>query len=200
MKVIGLTGGIGSGKSTVSSYLQSKGYYIIDADKMAHEMTVKGSSCLESLVKEFGPSILTEDGELNRKKLGAIVFADQEKKLRLEELTTKVIVKTIEKEVFDLRREEKYDIIFLDVPLLFETGLDRICDGVALVTADEEVRVERVVKRDGTTPEQVRLRIRNQMGTEEKIRRSTNIIDNSKGKEELHQNIEQLLAEYAGEK
>lgn len=200
MIVIGLTGGIGSGKSTVSDYLREKNFYIIDADRMAHEMTQKGSQCLDHLVKAFGEEILTDTGELNRKKLGAIVFDNKEKKERLEELTTHVIVKNIEDEVSQLRKSEKYDIIFLDVPLLFETGMNRICDAVALVTADEDVRIERVVQRDGISPEQVKLRINNQMSTEEKTKGSTDIIDNSKGKEELYHNIEQLLAKYAGTK
>ena len=197
MKVIGLTGGIGSGKSTVSDYLRKKGYYIIDADRMAHDLTVKGSRCLQNLVREFGQDILDDKGELNRKKLGTIVFSDKAKKEKLEELTTKVVVKNIEDQVSDLRKTEKYDIIFLDVPLLFETGLDKCCDFIALVTADEEIRIRRVVERDGISPEQVKMRIRNQMSTEEKRRRSTDIIDNSKGKEELHHNIDQLLAKYA---
>ncbi len=197
MKVIGLTGGIGSGKSTVSFYLSQKGFYIIDADKMAHELTEKGSPCLSGLVAAFGDEILFEDGSLNRKKLGTIVFADDEKKAILEELTTKVIVKKISDEISELRKNNKYDIIILDVPLLFETGMDSLADYVWLVVADDDVRVSRVMARDGISEEQVRLRIKNQMSTELKAKHATEIIDNSKGKEELYLRIEQLLAEYA---
>lgn len=197
MKVIGLTGGIGSGKSTVSEYLSRKGFYIIDADKMSHELTEKGSPCLSNLVKVFGEEILFEDGNLNRKKLGAIVFADDKKKAILEELTTKVIVKKIADEIAALRKKDKYDIIILDVPLLFETGMDSLTDFVWLVIADDDIRVSRVMARDGISEEQVRLRIQNQMKTELKAERATEIIDNSKGKEELYHRVEQLLAEYA---
>ena len=196
MKVIGLTGGIGSGKSTVSSYLRDKGYKIIDADEMARAMTAKGSRCLENLEKEFGSEIIREDGNLNRKKLGEIVFADAEKKAKLEELTTKVVVKTIKEETEHLRNTGEYDIIFLDVPLLFETGLDKCCDYITVVTADDDIRIARVVSRDGISPEQVRARINNQMSTEEKVASATDVIDNSKGKEELHKQIEQLLIKY----
>lgn len=196
MKVIGLTGGIGSGKSTVSSYLRDKGFYIIDADEMARNMTAKGSKCLENLEKAFGREVILEDGNLNRKKLGEIVFSDKEKKAKLEELTTEVVVKNIEDETEHLRRTGKYDIIFLDVPLLFETGLNKCCDAVVVVTADDNVRIQRVVARDGISPLQVRARINNQMSTEEKISMATDVIDNSEGKEELHRNIEQLLVKY----
>lgn len=196
MKAIGLTGGIGSGKSTVSSYLRDKGFYIIDADEMARNMTAKGSRCLENLEKAFGSEIIGEDGNLNRKKLGEIVFADKEKKAKLEELTTKVVVKNIEEETEHLRNTGEYDIIFLDVPLLFETGLDKCCDAVVVVTASDNVRIERVVARDGISPEQVRARINNQMSTEDKLKLATDVIDNSEGKEELHSQIEQLLVKY----
>ena len=196
MKVIGLTGGIGSGKSTVSSYLRDKGFYIIDADEMARNMTAKGSKCLENLEKAFGSEVILEDGNLNRKKLGEIVFADKEKKAKLEELTTEVVVKNIEDETEHLRITGKYDIIFLDVPLLFETGLNKCCDAVVVVTADDNVRIQRVVDRDGISPLQVRARINNQMSTEEKISMATDVIDNSEGKEELHSKIEQLLVKY----
>ena len=196
MKVIGLTGGIGSGKSTVSSYLRDKGFHIIDADEEARKLTTKGSMCLENLQKEFGSEILFEDGSLNRKKLGEIVFKDKAKKEKLESLTTDVVVKNMEEETERLRSRGEYDIIFLDVPLLFETGLEKICDAVVVVTARDSVRIERVVARDGISSEQVKARINNQMSTEEKVRRATDVIDNSEGKEELHAQIEQLLVKY----
>ena len=196
MKVIGLTGGIGSGKSTVSEFLSEKGFKIIDADEMARKMTEKGSQCLNSLVSAFGNNILYDDGSLNRKKLGSVVFADPVKKKKLEELTTQVVTENVKNIIADYRRENTEKIVFLDAPLLFETGADRFTDFVWLVSADEEVRINRVVKRDGTSPAEVKKRINNQMSEKEKILRSSDIIDNSGGKEELYRKVEALLKKY----
>lgn len=196
MKTIGITGGIGSGKSTVSDYLEKKGYFVIDADKMSREMTKTGGSCLENLREAFGDGIFFEDGSLDRKKLGRIVFSDFSKKALLEELTTKVIVKNIKEEIKRLREGGWQETIFVDAPLLFETGMDALTDFVWLITADEGLRVKRAASLYGISPEQVRLRIKSQTSDTEKAGRSTEIIDNSKGKEELYRKIDQLLAKY----
>ena len=197
MKVIGLTGGIGAGKSTVSSYLKEKGYLILDADAIAHEITAKGSPVLNQIADTFGREMILSDGTLDRKRLAAVVFSDAEKKLQLEELTTKQVVKIISDRVEELRKKDEYDIIFVDAPLLFEAGVDAMTDLVWMVTADDEVRIARVMARDRANREDVLRRIANQMNNDEKIRRSQEVIDNSKGKDELYQQIESLLMKYA---
>lgn len=199
MKVIGLTGGIGAGKSTVTDFLKQKGYTVIDADAIAHQITEKGTDTLKEIALHFGPDILREDGSLDRKKLAAIVFSDQGKKTQLEQLTTVEVVNIIKKRLDDLREEEKYDIIFVDAPLLFETGADKLTDLVWLVDANLEARISRVMERDRASREAVRHRIENQMGSEEKKKLSQEIIDNSKGKEELYQQVERLLMRYVKE-
>lgn len=196
MKVIGLTGGIGAGKSTVSEYLRKQGYVIIDADAIAHQITEKGTETLKKLVQCFGENILFADGSLNRKKLAAIVFQDSAMKAQLERLTTDEVVRIIKNQVDALRKEEKYGIIFVDAPLLFETGADRLTDLVWLVTADLEVRVARVMDRDQVTRDEVLHRIQNQMDSDAKAKLSQEVIDNSKGKEELYHQIEYLLMRY----
>lgn len=199
MKVIGLTGGIGAGKSTVTDHLREKGYIVIDADAIARQITEKDAAALEKIVHCFGTAVLLEDGSLNRRKLGAIVFNDEEKKRQLEQITTVEVVNIIKKQIDDFRKEEKYDIIFVDAPLLFETGADKLTDLVWLVDADTKVRIKRVMYRDGISEKEVVDRIQNQMEGEEKRRLAQEIIDNSKGKEELYGQIEYLLMKYVEE-
>ena len=196
MKVIGLTGGIGAGKSTVSDYLLDKGFTVIDADKIARSMTEKGSETLQALTEAFGEDILFTDGCLDRKKLAAIVFSDEKKRLVLEELTTKKVVQIIEK-ITGLQEEGYEAPVFIDAPLLFESGADKLCDAVWLVDASIDIRIRRVMARDDVTSEEVKRRILNQMSSSEKIARSTDIIDNSKGKEALYKQVERLLERYA---
>jgi len=196
MNVIGLTGGIGAGKSTVSSYLREKGYLILDADQIAHDITAKGSPVLIRIAEAFGAEMIREDGNLDRKKLAAVVFSDKQKKLLLEEITTRQVVKIIAEKVEELRKNGKYDIIFVDAPLLFEAGVDAMTDFVWMVTAADDVRISRVMERDHISREDVLRRIANQMSNEEKIRRSNEVIDNSHGKDELYRQIELLLTKY----
>ena len=197
MKVIGLTGGIGAGKSTVSDYLLDKGFTVIDADKIARSMTEKGSETLQALTEAFGEDILFTDGCLDRKKLAAIVFSDEKKRLVLEELTTKKVVQIIEEKITGLQEEGYEAPVFIDAPLLFESGADKLCDAVWLVDASIDIRIRRVMARDDVTSEEVKRRILNQMSSSEKIARSTDIIDNSKGKESLYDQVERLLERYA---
>ena len=197
MKVIGLTGGIGAGKSTVSNILREKGCCIIDADAISHQITEKGSDTLQQLAKAFGEDILFDDGSLDRKKLAAIAFSDEKQRRKLEDLTTKRVLSIIDQTLQNLRRESSYDIIFIDAPLLFETGADKMTDLVWLVTAEKETRIARVMERDGATRQQVLARMSSQMDDREKERRTEEIIDNSKGKEELRRQVEQLLVKYA---
>lgn len=197
MKVIGLTGGIGAGKSTVSDYLLDKGFTVIDADKIARSMTEKGSETLQALTEAFGEDILFTDGCLDRKKLAAIVFSDEKKRLVLEELTTKKVVQIVEEKITGLQEEGYEAPVFIDAPLLFESGADKLCDAVWLVDASIDIRIRRVMARDDVTSEEVKRRILNQMSSSEKIARSTDIIDNSKGKEALYEQVERLLERYA---
>lgn len=200
MRIIGLTGGIGAGKSTVSDYLRNKGYVILDADQIAHEITEKGSPVLKKIAETFGAEMIMDDGNLDRKKLASVVFSNQEKKEQLEEITTKRVVEIIGERLDELRQYGNYDIIFVDAPLLFESGADKLTELVWMVTADDEVRIARVMERDHASREEVVRRIANQMDNHEKIRRAQEVIDNSQGKEELYQQIEELLKKYVESK
>ena len=197
MKVIGLTGGIGSGKSTVSGFLREKGFLILDADQIAHDITKKESPVLQQIADAFGADMLDAVGNLQRKRLAAVAFSTPENKALLESLTTAEVVRLIEEQVVQLRNNAEYDIIFIDAPLLFEAGVDRLTDLVWMVSADEQIRIARVMARDQVSEADVLQRIANQMDNDEKIRRSQELIDNSSGKEELYQQVEALLEKYA---
>lgn len=192
MRVIGLTGGIGSGKSTVSRILEQEGFALIDADRIAHEMTEPGQSLVTELGAVFGSGIIRKNGELDRKALGAIVFGDSEKKNLLDKMMHGKIKEEIRRQKEAYRNKGAHRGILIDAPLLFETGLDRECDIVWLVTAREEVRICRVCERDGLAPEEVRARIHSQMDDGEKRRRSQVILDNSGNLEALRKQVLQL--------
>ena len=192
MRVIGLTGGIGTGKSTASEYLRKQGFSIIDADRISREIVEPGTLLLKELEKNFGSGIIKDDGTLDRKALAAIVFSDKEKKSRLDGLMHGHILDEIERKISESQSGEGRGII-VDAPLLFETGLEKKCDQVWLITADEKLRFLRVCERDGMDPEEVRARIQNQMADEEKKERAHRIVDKSGSKEALLAQLAELI-------
>lgn len=192
MKIIGLTGGIGSGKSTVSNYLSQKGYPIIDADKIAREMVRPNSEILLKLIACFGNNILNQDGSLNRKSLAAIAFSSKDQKGKLDNIMLNEIVRNILNEI-ELYNKEGKELIFIDAPLLFETGLDKKSHETWVVDATDEIRIDRVVKRDGSTREDVLARVEKQMSREEQQKRASFVLNNSTTPEDLYEQIDKLL-------
>ena len=196
MIIIGLTGGIGSGKSTVSAYLaENTGIPVIDADKIAHDITEPGQPTLTRLEEAFGSGIIRADGTLDRKKLAGIVFPSQEKKELLDRITHGAIREQINREIEAADREQKPAVI-LDVPLLMETGMDAQCDAVWVVTADMKVRLDRISARDNISEEEINARIARQMSDGERFSRADEIIDNSGDKETLYREIKRLVQKY----
>ena len=200
MKVIGLTGGIGSGKSTVSRRLIEKGYQIFDADLISHQIVEPGMPALEQIRETFGEAFLDEEGRLRRKAMAAHITADPAERARLNAIMHTAIVGAIEEGIKQARKdaaaagEEENTIVFIDAPLLFEAGLDRLCDEVWLVTAPEEVRIRRVMERDGISEELVRGYMASQMPEEEKRARSQRLLDNGGTREQLYEDLEEALA------
>lgn len=193
MKIIGLTGGIGTGKSTVSAYLAQKGCRLIDADKISHQMTEPGSSCLLEIREVFGAEFFLGDGSLDRKKLGRLVFADAEKKAQLEEIITRrVIEKTLQ--LVQMYRQQQEKLVVIDAPLLFECGMQRYTDETWLVVCRSEKRIARIVERDGLTPEEIEARIANQMPEAQKETLADHVIDNSGELPGLYAQVDALLA------
>ena len=193
MKIIGLTGGIGTGKSTVSAYLAQEGCKIIDADLISHQMTEAGSPCLAEIRDAFGEDVFLRDGNLDRKKVGRLVFADATKKKTLEQIITRrVIEKTLQ--ILQDCRAQQEDLVVLDAPLLFECGMQRYTDETWLVVCRTETRLRRIAARDGLAEEDIQKRIANQMSTEQKEKLADYIIDNSRDLAWLYAQIDTLLA------
>ena len=193
MFIIGLTGGIGTGKSTVSSYLENKGCLILDADKISRQMTEKGQPALEDIGKAFGFHLINEDGNLDRQALGNIVFNDKEKLDILQSIITQKVVEHIDNRLIELKNSNVKGIVVIDAPLLFECGMEGLADENWLVSASLDVRLERVKKRDGLSETEILSRINNQMPNEEKEKLSQVILDNSTTLEELYKQIDMNL-------
>lgn len=193
MKIIGLTGGIGTGKSTVSAYLAQKGCKIIDADLISHQMTEAGSPCLAEIKDAFGEDVFLRDGNLDRKKVGRLVFADATKKKTLEQIITRRVIEKTLRILQDCRAQQE-DLVVLDAPLLFECGMQRYTDETWLVVCRTETRLRRIAARDGLAEEDIQKRIANQMSTEQKEKLADYIIDNSRDLAWLYAQIDALLA------
>ena len=193
MKIIGLTGGIGTGKSTVSAYLAQKGCKIIDADLISHQMTEAGSPCLAEIKAAFGEDVFLRDGNLDRKKVGRLVFADATKKKTLEQIITRKVIEKTLRILQDCRAQQE-DLVVLDAPLLFECGMQRYTDETWLVVCRTETRLRRIAARDGLAEEDIQKRIANQMSTEQKEKLADYIIDNSRDLAWLYAQIDTLLA------
>ena len=193
MKIIGLTGGIGTGKSTVSAYLAQKGCKIIDADLISHQMTEAGSPCLAEIKDAFGEDVFLCDGNLDRKKVGRLVFADAEKKRTLEQIITRRVIEKTLRILQDCRARQEA-LVVLDAPLLFECGMQRYTDETWLVVCRTETRLRRIAARDGLAEEDIQKRIANQMSTEQKEKLADYIIDNSRDLAWLYAQIDTLLA------
>lgn len=176
-KVIGLTGGIASGKSTVTAFLQQNGYQVIDADAVVHELQSKGNRLYAVLVKEFGPSVLLANGQLDRAKLGRLVFSNEERRKRLSDIQDAIIRKELLVRREQLMQTER--VFFMDIPLLYELDYSGIVDEVWLVYVDKYQQLERLIKRNGYSSQEARNRIDAQFSLERKKVLADKVIDNS---------------------
>lgn len=174
MKLIGLTGGIASGKSAVTKILRQRGYPVINLDQIAREVVVPGSVGLERIVETFGAGYVNLDGTLDRRKLADLVFHDKEQLTQLDALMGPLLWAEVERQ----RKALQGDLVFLDAALLVEKGMHTKVDHVILVTAPEKVRVQRSMTRDRTTEDQVRARMRAQLSDDEKRKVADFVIAN----------------------
>lgn len=195
-KVIGLTGGIACGKTTVSNILKELGAFIIDADKIAREVVKKGAPALGEIASEFGDSYLLTNGELNRKKMGELVFSDSEALTKLNKITHPKIVGKIQNEIKWSKKNSNYRVIIVDAALLIENNLTELVDEVWLVTTSEHIQINRIMKRDSITKKEAKLRIDSQMTVEEKKKFADKIIDNSVSLEMLNKKIISLWQDF----
>ena len=163
MKLIAVTGGIGAGKSVVTAEFEKLGAYVLDADKISHEIMMPGGSAYNEVVKQFGEGVLCPDGCINRKMLGDIVFADNDKLGRLNEIMHSRIYSEIVSRIEGLAEE----VVCIEIPLLFTTKCPLNLDMKIAVIAPRDVKIERVMKRDGSSREQVLSRMEKQLSDEE---------------------------------
>ena len=193
VRVIGLTGGTGSGKSTVSRIAGELGAGVIDADMIAREIVQKGQEALQKIVEAFGNDILLASGELNRKKLGGIVFADREKLKLLNQITHTYIVERIKQDIEWKRAKQAYTSIIVDAAVLVESGLYKICDRVWVVVADRGERLERIMKRDSLSRHEAENRINAQLPEEEMKKYASAVIYNVKDIAFLRMQVVELM-------
>lgn len=191
MYTIGLTGSIACGKSTVLSYLASKGIPFIDADLVAREVVEPGEPALQSLVDVFGESILQEDGALNRSTLGDMVFHDAKKRKALDDIMGKYIRHRI------VTYKDRYEVkgtpvIIMDIPLLIEKNYMPLVDAVWVVAVSEDTQLQRLMARNGYTREQALQRIQSQMPVQEKLSYADVVIHNDGTLDALHQELDRI--------
>ncbi|WP_248964921.1 dephospho-CoA kinase [Sphaerisporangium perillae] len=192
MVKVGLTGGIGSGKSEVSRRLSDRGAVVIDADKIAREVVEPGTSGLALIVEAFGPGVLREDGTLNREKLGQIVFADQEKLARLNA----IVHPRVGERVGELQRAAPDDaIVVYDVPLLAENGLASMYDLVIVVDASDGTRLDRLTRLRGMAEEDAVARIKAQATREDRLKIADIVIENEGALDDLDARVPEVWAE-----
>ncbi len=195
MIIVGITGGIGTGKGLATEFFRNRGAAIIDADEIARELMQPGSRVFAEIVAEFGPCILQEDGSLDRRKLARRVFGDSRLVRKLNAITHPPIKDEIGRRIEKLRRERGVSVAFLVAPLLLEAGLGGTVDHVMVMRAEEEQRVRRVMARDRVSEEEVRQRMAAQMPVAEQVGRADWVVDTSGSREEVYRRLNTIWAE-----
>ena len=193
LRVFGLTGGIGSGKSAVAQRLRARGLPVVNADELARTAVLPGSAGLERVTDYFGKGVLTPEGGLDRAQLGKIVFSDPEARRMLDSIIHP-IVRQLASERFRGIGERGEPLACYEVPLLYEGHLDRSYNPVLVVSAPLALREQRIALRDGLDPTQIAARIAAQMPLEEKVRRADYVIDNAGTVQELEESTDAFLA------
>lgn len=190
--IIGLTGSIASGKSTVANILKQYGLPIVDADLVARKVVEKGEPTLQKIVEAFGEDILTNTGEMDRAKVGAIVFHNEEKR----KLLNSIIHPAIRAEMLRQRDEliqNGAKAVVMDIPLLFESKLQHFVEKILVVTVDEHIQLERLMKRNNFTEEEAKARINSQMPLSEKVKQADAVIYNNGTLEETKKQVQIVL-------
>lgn len=191
--IIGITGSIGTGKSTVSNYLISKGYSVVDADKISKGAYNIGSNGYKAILEVFGEEILNSNGEVDRKKIKKIVFDNSNMLQRLNMAIHPIIINEIEKEIEILL--ESQNVVFLDAPLLIETELHKKVDKIIVVICDKNEQINRIIKRDKITADMAISIINSQMSIDEKLKFADYIVYNNSTIENLYSQVDEIILE-----
>lgn len=190
-KIIGITGGIASGKSTVVAEIRKQGYQVIDADQVVHELQEKGGKLYQTLVEWLGNNILQENGEFDRQKLGQVIFGNKEMMAKSSRLQNEIIRQELANRRNQLAQTE--EVFFMDIPLLIELDYMDWFDEVWLVYVDEKTQLDRLVMRNHYTRSEAQKRIASQMSTEAKKAYADKLVDNRGNLQALKEQVERLL-------
>lgn len=193
--IIGLTGGIASGKSTVVDMIKDAGYKVIDADQLVHDMQAKGGRLYRALLDWLGDGILLPNGELNRPKLGQLIFSSEAMRHQSAEIQGKIIQEELAVQRDRLTKEE--DIFFIDIPLLIEDGYQDWFDQIWLVAVSPQVQRQRLMKRNHLSAEEANIRISSQMPLAEKKPHATLVIDNNSSLDDLKEKVKEAINDLA---
>ena len=178
MRIIGLTGGIACGKSNISQTLQELGAVIIDGDLLSRELTAPGGAALPEIRRVFGNEVFMADGTLHRRALGAVIFGNDQARQTLDSIMQPLLWQLIEQRIAQARAADA-PLCVLDMPLLYEAGLDKLCERVWCAWIPRETQLQRLMARDGFTLEEAEARLRSQMPADEKAARADVVIDTS---------------------
>jgi dephospho-CoA kinase len=195
MRVLGLTGGIGSGKSVVAQMFARLGAAVIDADQLAREVVEPGQPALQEIATTFGPDVLLPDGHLDRPKLAGIIFADPAARAKLDAITHPRIQARMDEEI--KARRAGQGILIVDIPLLYENDRTHSVERVVVVWVDPQTQLRRIRQRDGLSADAARQRIAAQMPLEAKRARADHVIDNSGTREDTRRQVEAIYHLYA---
>jgi len=194
MVIIGLCGGSGAGKTAASAAMASLGAAVINTDEVYHKITFPGSPCVRDIADAMGESVVNEDGSLNRAALAALVFSDEEARARLNSVAHRHIRGETEA-LLERYRNEGYPATVVDAPLLFESGFDKMCDVTICVVAKKDIRIKRIIERDGITEAQAMARIEAQYDDDELRRLCDYTIENDGTPEELITATKEIYSE-----
>ncbi|MEC3605606.1 dephospho-CoA kinase [Bacillus glycinifermentans] len=190
--VIGLTGGIASGKSTVAHMFQKRGITVVDADVIAKEAVEKGMPAYRNIAETFGAGVLLDNGGIDRKKLGELVFQNEDKRMQLNAIVHPEVRKTMIKER-DKAIQARERFVVLDIPLLYESGLEHLTDKVLVVWVPKELQLERLMERNSLSEKEALNRIHAQLSLDEKKKKADAVIDNSGSLKDTETQLHQLL-------
>lgn len=196
--ILGLTGGIATGKSTVTAMLRQRGIPVIDADQIAREVVEPGKPAYEAIVSHFGREILLPDGSINRKLLGEIVFSNETERQKLNSIVHPEVRRVMREQAEEAERAGA-QIVFMDIPLLFESKLQHMVDKIVVVYAPADMQLARMVERDELDEDQAIKRLRAQMPIEQKKSLADFLINNQGTREETEKQVERLLDEIKAE-
>ena len=197
--LVGLTGGIATGKSTVAEMLREGGAVLIDADVLAREVVEPGEPALGRIAGEFGRAVLQPDGRLDRKKLGAVVFADAAKRKRLEEITHPAIRERLTRRLQELGRQGFRGLVVFDAAVMIESGNHRNMDRLIVVATDEATQIARLMARDGIDQDEAVRKVRSQMPVAEKAKLADYVIENAGDRAATEAQVRRVQAALAAE-